>query len=328
MKKMLMLVVVLVLVNCNRTRQSSEQGLRIAFVPQLIGIPYFTAMKQGGEEAAKHFGNGEFLYVGSTQASSAEQNRLIENLITQQVDALSVSVLDPSINSVLEKAKSKGIKVYTADSDAPESVRTVYVAQATDESLGRTLIQQLASQIGDHGQIGIVSGESTAVNLNSWIKYMKAEVTENYPEIEIVDIRYTSGGSSEDALRQSQELITRYPDLKGLVAVASTTVPGVARAVEQMNKIGKVAVIGYGSPNTVKPYIESGAMTVSILWDPKALGYLTYWAGMKLSLGEKFDEVNIVDGLEQPVRYFKSKKMLLLGSPLIITSDNVNQFDF
>lgn len=323
----ILVFMIIFLSSCGKGGEKSSK-LRIAFVPQLIGIPYFTAMEEGGKRAAAQFGNGEFLYVGSTSASSPEQNRLIENLIAQKVDAISVSVLDPSINAVLQKAKDAGIKVYTADSDGPDSVREIFVAQATDELLGRTLIDRLALQIGEEEEIGIVSGESTAVNLNSWINWMKKQVEEKYPKIKIVDVRYTSGGSTEDALKQAQELMTRYPNIKGIVAVASTTVPGVARAVEQANKVGQIAVIGYGSPATVKPYIEAGIMKESILWDPEALGFLTYWAGMKLALGEKFEAENKIEGFKDTVKYYPDEKMLLLGDPLIIDKNNVASFKF
>ena len=151
---------------------------------------------------------------------------------------------------------------------------------------------------------------------------------EEYPDVEIVDVRYTAGGSSEEALRQAQELMTRYPDLKGLIAVASTTIPGVAQAVQQAGKAGQVAVIGYGSPNTVRPYIKSGVMKESILWNPRDLGYLTVWAAIQLIEGKGFEEVNHVPGLEQPIRYFEDTKILLLGDPLIIDADNVDDFDF
>jgi rhamnose transport system substrate-binding protein len=301
--------------------------LRIAFIPQLIGIPYFDAMKAGGEQAAEEFGV-EYMDVGSPEASAAEQVRLMENLIQQKVDAISISVLDSvSLNPVMERAEEAGIKVYTSDSDSPNSVRRVYVAQALDKDLGYTLIDTLAAQIGNAGQIGIVSGESTATNLNTWIDYMKERVAANYPDIEIVDIRYTTGGSSEDALRQAEELMTRFPEIKGLVAVASTTVPGVAQAVENAGKIGQVAVIGYGSPNTVRPYIQSGAMFASVLWDPTALGYLNVWAGIQLVEGKDFAEVNDVPGLGQ-VKYFADTKTLLLGDPLVITAENVDDFNF
>jgi rhamnose transport system substrate-binding protein len=285
-------------------------------------------MEQGGNDAAKAFGV-EYMNVGSPTASAAEQVRLMENLIQQKVDAISISVLDSqSLNPVMERAEQAGTKVYTSDSDSPDSVRDVYVAQALDQELGATLIDRLAAQIGESGQIGIVSGESTATNLNTWIDYMKKQVEEKYPNIEIADIRYTTGGSSEDALRQADDLLTRFPDIKGLVAVASTTVPGVAQAVENAGKSGQVAVIGYGSPNTVRPFIKSGVMKESILWDPRALGYLNVWAGIQLLEGKEFQATNTVPGLDGEIRYFPDTGVLLLGTPLVIDAANVDSFDF
>jgi rhamnose transport system substrate-binding protein len=307
---------------------AEEAALRIAFVPQLIGIPYFTAMEEGGYAAAEEFG-GEFMYVGSPTANAAEQVRLMENLIEQEVDAISISVLDAaSLNPVIKKASEAGIAVYTSDSDSPDSDRQIYVAQSTDKDLGYTLIDELVKNIGGAGQIAIVSGESTATNLNAWIGFMKERVDQEYPDVEIVDTRYTTGGSSEDALRQAEELMTRFPELKGLVAVASSTVPGVAQAVEQAGMAGEISVIGYGSPNTVRPFVKSGVMQTSILWDPWALGYLTHWAGLQLVEGNEFQEVNEVPGLEDPIQYFAEDGILLLGPPLVITADNVDDFDF
>jgi rhamnose transport system substrate-binding protein len=265
----------------------------------------------------------------AAEEPAAEQVRLMENLIEQEVDAISISVLDAaSLNPVIKKASEAGIAVYTSDSDSPDSDRQIYVAQSTDKDLGYTLIDELVKNIGGAGQIAIVSGESTATNLNAWIGFMKERVDQEYPDVEIVDTRYTTGGSSEDALRQAEELMTRFPELKGLVAVASSTVPGVAQAVEQAGMAGEISVIGYGSPNTVRPFVKSGVMQTSILWDPWALGYLTHWAGLQLVEGNEFQEVNEVPGLEDPIQYFAEDGILLLGPPLVITADNVDDFDF
>jgi ABC-type sugar transport system substrate-binding protein len=330
MKKFLLIIMVIVITASlfllNGVFAANEQ-LKIAFIPQLIGIPYFTAMEQGGKDAAKQFGV-RFDYVGSTTASAPEQVRIMDSLIVQKYDAISVSVLDSvSINPIIEKARKAGISVYTSDSDSPSSERQLYVAQALDKDLGYTLIDTLAKQVKNEGKIGIVSGESTATNLNAWIGFMKERI-KKYPKMSIVDVRFTTGGSSEDAFRQAQQLMLRYPDLKGLVAVASSTIPGVARAVESTNKIGKVKVIGYGSPNTVRPFVKKGIMEASILWNPRELGFLTVWAGMKLAKGESFSEVNKVPGLTQTIKYFPDQKILLLGDPLVITKGNVDSFNF
>jgi ABC-type sugar transport system substrate-binding protein len=305
-----------------------SENIQVAFIPQLTGIPYFTAMEKGGNEAAADLGV-EFLYTGPTTTSAPEQVRIMDTLVRRGFDAVSVSVLDPaSINPAIAKARDQGVVVLTSDSDSPDSERQAYVAQALDKDLGYTLIDRLAKQIGEEGKIGIVSGESTATNLNTWIKFMKERLETKYPDIELVDVRYTSGGSSEAALQQAQELMTKYPDIKGLVAVASTTVPGVAQAVESAGKTGEVAVIGYGSPNTVRPFIKSGVMKESVLWNPRDLGYLTVWAMVQFVKGNELKPENGVPGLDKKVKWFPKEKILLLGPPLIIDKNNVDDYDF
>lgn len=336
---LLMMIAMLALSGCSAANKSAENTgsaasggngskPRIAFIPQLIGIPYFTAMERGGNQAAKDF-NAEFLYTGATTANAQEQLKLMDSLIRQKVEAISVSVLDSSsMNPAIKRAKEAGLQVFTSDSDSADSERAVYVAQALDEDIGFTLMDRLAAQIGEEGEVGFISGESTATNLNTWIDYMKERAADKYPKIKIVDVRYTTGGSSEHALTSAQELMARYPDIKGLVGVAASTVPGVAQAVQQAGKQGKVAVIGVGSPVSVKPFIESGVMKESVLWNPVDLGYLTVWAGLQLIEGKAFQEVNHIPGLPDPVKYFPDKKILLLGPPLVIDKDNIDQFDF
>jgi rhamnose transport system substrate-binding protein len=101
---------------------------------------------------------------------------------------------------------------------------------------------------------------------------------------------------SAEALREAQNLITAFPDLKGIIAVPSTAVPGVAQAVQNADKIGKIAVTGFGSPKTAGPFLKSGAMTSTVLWNVEDLGYLTVWALVQLAEGNKFAASNTVPG--------------------------------
>src|SRR5580693_7628959 len=129
---------------------------KVAFVPQIVGIPYFNAMEEGGKDAADKFGV-EFIYTGPTDTNPAEQLRIVNGLIDQGVNAVSLSVLDASsIDPILNKARDKGIHIFTSDSDAPKSAREVYVAQALDQDLGFTIIDELAKRIGEQGKVGIV----------------------------------------------------------------------------------------------------------------------------------------------------------------------------
>jgi ABC-type sugar transport system substrate-binding protein len=172
-----------------------------------------------------------------------------------------------------------------------------------------------------------VSGEPTATNLNTWIGFMKERVAAKYPNVTLLEPKF-AGGTAQRAAQLATDLMTANPDLKGIIAVASTTCPGVAQAIESAGKIGQVVGTGYCSPNTARAYLKSGAFGFTVLWDPGELGYLTVWAGQQLIEGKGFTAENQVPGIDRPISYDPKTKILLLGPPAVFTADNVDQFNF
>jgi rhamnose transport system substrate-binding protein len=78
----------------------------------------------------------------------------------------------------------------------------------------------------------------------------------------------------------------------------------------------------------MKPYLEDGSSSASILWDVEALGYLTAWAGLQLAEGNDFEATNNVSDDLPAVEYDSETKVLLLGPALRITTENVDDFDY
>ena len=126
-----------------------ETTYKVAFVPKLQGVPYFEAMNTGGQAAAEALGNVEWLYQGPTQADAAAQADIVRSFIQQEVDALIVAPNDPdSMAPLLQQAQDAGIQVATSDTDAPNSVREVFVNQATAEGIGQGLTDALLEAMG------------------------------------------------------------------------------------------------------------------------------------------------------------------------------------
>jgi len=98
--------------------------------------------------------------------------------------------------------------------------------------------------------------------------------------------------------------------------------------VEASGKSGSIVATGYCSPNTVRDYIKSGAMTYSVLWNPSDLGYLTVWAAKELTEGHSFPDKVLVDGLKTEASWLAADKTLLLGPPMVFTAENIDQFKF
>ena len=115
---------------------SSSKKLTIALMPKSKGNAYFISCKQGADEAAKELGV-ELLFDGPTDPDPAKQNEIIENWIALGVDAIAAACENKEgISTALRKAKKKGIKVLTYDSDANPDARDFFVNQATPEGIG------------------------------------------------------------------------------------------------------------------------------------------------------------------------------------------------
>jgi rhamnose transport system substrate-binding protein len=297
-------------------------------VPKLQGIPYFEAMNTGGKAAEQSLSDVSWLYQGPTQADAAAQTQIVRSFIQRGVSTIVVAPNDPdSMAPVLREAQAKGIKVMTSDTDAPNSVRDVFVSQASTQKIGEALTDTLLSAMGGKGKYAIVSCGQTAENLNSWIKVQQAYTASKYPQAQIVDIVY-AGEDQAKSTQMAADLMNAHPDLTGLVGECTSSAPGVAQAVKDANKIGKVFTVGLGTPQAMKPYLADGSSSGAILWDVEQLGFLTAWAGDQLANGKPLQPVNHVSDKLPAVSWDASTKTLLLGDPLVITKDNADKFNY
>jgi ABC-type sugar transport system substrate-binding protein len=300
---------------------------RIAFIPQIEGIPYYVAMRHGAEKAAAELGV-TYVQEGPASTNAADQLRIFDSFVNQGFEVIAISPLDEeSLKPAIARAKEKGIIVLTSDADAPGSGRSFFVAQALDRDLGYTLLDETVKRVGDTGKIAIVSDSPTIQSMQNWIAAIKERAASTYPGIEIVSVDHTDGTAAR-AYQFATDAMTRSPDLKAVLGMASTTCPGIAQAVEAADAIGKVLSSGYCSPNTAREYIKSGAMPFSVLWNPADLGYLTVWVGKHLAEGGKVDGPLTVPGIKDPVQYLPESQIILLGAPTVFTPENVDQFDF
>ena len=117
-------------------------------MPKSKGNSYFISCKKGIDEAEKELGV-KLLWDGPTDPDPARQNEIVETWITRGVDVIAVAVENRGgISTALRKARQKGIKVITWDSDAETDARDFLINQATPEGIGSTLMDE-AAKVGD-----------------------------------------------------------------------------------------------------------------------------------------------------------------------------------
>ncbi len=267
------------------------------------------------------------MFDGPTDPDPAKQNEIVENWITLGVDGIAVACENKEgISTALRKAKEKGIKVLTYDSDAAPDTREFFVNQATPEGIGYTLMDEAGRLTDGEGEFAIITASLTAANMNEWRKFIEARLAEKYPKMKLVTVR-PCDDLKDKAQSETTALLSTYPNLKLVMAICSPAVPGAAEAVKQAGKTGTVQVIGLGLPSENRRYVKDGVTQSVILWKTIDLGYLTVQAATALAKGE----------LKTGATTFKAGRLgdmeikgdnILLGKPFIFNKDNVDQFDF
>lgn len=154
----------------------AAEKLRFAVVPKAMNNPFFDIARDGCTKRAKELGNVECLYRGPIEHEPATQVQIIQDLITQRVDGLAISVSDVGAAiGVIKAAREAGIPVITFDADAPGSAREAYIG-TNNKDLGGALGEMLVKAQPRAGTYGMVSGGPAAANLNERLEGVREVV--------------------------------------------------------------------------------------------------------------------------------------------------------
>jgi len=307
------------------TPSGGAKKLTIAMLPKSKANSYFISCDEGAKQAANELGVN-LIFDGPTKTDPGMQTQIVEDWINQGVDAIAVSAENKdALSGALKKAQAQGIKVISFDADVDPDARTFFVNQATPESIANTLVDESAKIMDSKGEFAIITASLTAANQNEWIKYIKVRLAK-YPDMKLVTDPLPSNDIQSEAQQQATTVMNSYPDLKLIMAISSVAVPGVAEAIKQAGKAGKVHLVGFGLPSESKDYVHAGVTDAVILWDTKKLGYLTIEAAnalLKGTLKPGDKEFKVGDAT-----YQIDGDNIILGQPTVFDKSNIDKYNF
>jgi rhamnose transport system substrate-binding protein len=313
----------------------AKKGLTVYFIPKDTQNPYEVLADQGGQKALSELG-GKVVVSSGTQDTAAAQIPSVQAAIQAHANAIVIAGNDPSaLCPTLNQAARQHIAIISFDSDVScgSSPDHLFINQADTKTIGTSEVDLLAKQISSTGQIGILSAAASATNQNSWIAYMKQELTK-YPKMKLVTTVY---GNDDPAtsLTVLQGMLSAYPNLR---AIISPTTVGISTAAQYLSTHPSVAkrvvLTGLGLPSEMRKYVKDGTVQSFELWNPSNLGYLAGYAAAALASGT----ATLAPGSTFKAGMLGTYKVLppaagtgpsvVLGPPTVFDKSNIDNFHF
>ena len=244
------------------------------FINCLRNIEFFNAYRYGWEKAGEAFGV-KTTYMGPADFDIPGMITAFDVAMAKDPEGIIVWGVGPSLEPSINKAKELGISVVTVVGDLPNSNRNSYVG-SYQYDLGYVGGQGFAKSVDGKAKVAILTLPGMTM-FDEREEGFRAAFSE-YPEIEVVAV----GDTKADivvAMQTAKDILNRFPDLDGFVGTDSTAAMGAATAVEEMDKVGKVSIVGMDRNTDLLQKIEEGVITASVAQGDVMV---PYWALLSL----------------------------------------------
>jgi len=285
-----------------------KKDLRFVIIPKVVH-PWFDEVNKGAlyqaELLEKQLGIKVTVdYMAPKSADVAEQNSILEKAAATGPDGIAIDPLVAIGNMpVIDKIRKQGITVIVFDSPSPKAGILSVGNDFTQQ--GVIAAERLVGLIGGTGKVAVMQGFPTAPNHKERYEAQIA-ILKKYPSITIVD-----GGIDNDdiqtAKQQAKSVLASNPDLKGYLCCDASGPIGIAAAIKEAGRVGKVKAVGMDGIKPILEAIKQGALESSSSTIPRMQGSMSILMLWQASIG-----VPIPQGIDTGID--------------VITSDNVDYY--
>jgi len=260
------------------------------YVSAMGNLEFFNAHKYGWEWAGETLGV-DTSYVGPAEYDMNAMVAAFDQAIARQPKGIAVFAVEPILEPSIEKAVEAGIPVVTILGDLPDTSRLAFVG-SYQYDLGYVGGENLAEALGGEGKVAILSIPSVGMFDEREAGYRAA--FDNYPDIEVVQVGDTQA-DTVTSINTAKDIMQRFPDLAAFAATDSTGGIGAATAVEELDKVGEVAIVSMDRNSDVLEKIREGVVTGTVAQNDAAMAF---WALLTLYMHNYHQAPLTVDNAE------------------------------
>ncbi len=297
------------------TAASAQDDLNITLVPGLTTDAFYITMNKGAQAAAEALGI-TVDFQGAEEFDPVLQTPVLDAVIARGPDAILIAPTDTTqMIEPLRRANEAGIAVMTVDTFIDDGryqdgagdgdFPLAYIA-SDNIAGGRMAARFMAEAIGGSGKVYVSNVRPGISTTDQREEGFKAEMAENFPDVEVLDTQYNENDASL-AASQFQAVLARNPDVAGVFGANLFSALGAGNGVEGADKSGDVTVIAFDAPQSIVDNISSGLVDAAIAQHPAEIGYFGVMAAyaaltgqsVPVTIGTGFTVIN-ADNVDDP----------------------------
>jgi ABC-type sugar transport system substrate-binding protein len=207
----------------------SQDNIKIGFITK-FPVPFFATMEDAAKAYAAANPGVEIVFGQGASATDIEgQIALIESMVTQGVQGIALTPVDPTVAPALDKAITAGVKVVLMDNNIPDWEGRTALATTDNYNAGKIAGEHLRTLLKEGDTLGILEGVPGVPALDDRVNGMLEGLGDL--KVEIVG-RGGTNCTEELGLNVAQDLLTANPELKAIYAACGPPAAGAAKAIE------------------------------------------------------------------------------------------------
>jgi ribose transport system substrate-binding protein len=267
----------------------AADNIKIGFITK-FPVPFFATMEDAAKAYAAANPGVEIVFGQGTSATDIEgQIALIESMVTQGVQGIAVTPVDPTVAPALDKAVTAGVKVVLLDNNIPGWNGRTALATTDNYAAGKIAGGYLKSVLKSGDTLGILEGVPGVPSLDDRVKGMLDGL--QGVDVDIVG-RGATNCTEELGINVAQDLLTANPDLKAIYAACGPPAAGAAQAIKNAGIANDaIVLVGFDFCCGEAEALTAGIEDATVAQFPAKMSELGVDALVKAIRGEQVESL-------------------------------------
>lgn len=266
----------------------AAETIKIGFITK-FPVPFFATMEDAAKEYAAANPGVEITFGQGASATDIEgQIALIESMVTQGVQGIAITPVDPTVASALDKAIAAGVKVVLMDNNIPDWNGRTALATTDNYNAGKIAGEYLKSVLKNGDTLGILEGVPGVPSLDDRVKGMM----EGLAGVEVKVVGQGATNCTEElGINVAQDILTANPEVTAIYAACGPPAAGAAQAIKNANLGRHVILVGFDFCCGEAEALEAGLEDATVAQFPTKMASLGVDALVKAIRGEQVESL-------------------------------------